>query len=93
MSVVVRFSPTNLTKEKYDEVGRRMEEAGASWPPDGLEMHVCFGSEGELRVSEIWDSEEQCRAFGERLMPVMSEVGIQMAGDPEFLEVYELQKR
>ena len=62
MSVVVRHQPTGLTKERYDEVSRRMEDSGV-WPPNGLDMHVCFGSEGELRVSEIWDSEEEFRAF------------------------------
>jgi hypothetical protein len=69
-----------------------MEEAG-DWPPDGLEMHVLFGSEGDLRVSEIWDSEEEWRAFSERMMPVLNEVGVQFAGEPEVLEVHELQKR
>ena len=92
MSVVVRHQPTGLTREKYDEVSRRMEESGA-WPPDGLDMHVCFGSDGELRVSEIWDSEEQFRTFSERLMPVLSEVGVEVTAGPEVYEVQELQKR
>ena len=65
MSIVVRLSPTNVTREKYDEVAGRLESAGV-WPsPDGLEFHVLFGSEGSLRVSEIWDSREQFEAFGE----------------------------
>jgi len=92
MSVVVRHQPTGLTKEKYDEVTRQMEGSGA-WPPDGLDMHVCFGSEGELRVSEIWDSEEQFRAFSEQLKPALSEAGVEVAGEPEIFEVHELQKR
>ena len=92
MSVVVRHQPTGLTKDKYDEVSRRMEEAG-EWPPEGMDTHVCFGSEGELRVSEIWDSEEQFRAFGEHLLPVLNDLGVQLSGDPEIFEVQELQKR
>jgi hypothetical protein len=31
MSIVVRFHPTNATKEKYDEAIWRMETAGI-WP-------------------------------------------------------------
>ena len=62
MSIVVRFSPTNLTTEKYNESVRRLEEAGA-WPPDGLDYHVFFGPEGKIRVSEIWDSRELLEAF------------------------------
>ena len=93
MSIVVRFNPTNVTREKYDESVRRLEEAGA-WPsPDGLELHVLFGSEGNLRVSEIWDSREQLQALGERLMPILAEVGIEFAGEPEIYEVHNIVKR
>jgi hypothetical protein len=53
---------------------------------------VCFGSDGNLRVSEIWDSQEQLDAFGERLMPVLSEVGIE-PGQPEVLEVHNIVRR
>ena len=91
MSVVVRHRPKGLTREQYDEVSRRMEGAG-SWPPDGMDMHVLFGPEGDMRVSEIWDSEEQFRAFAARLMPVLDEVGVPYA-EPEVFEAHELQKR
>ncbi|MBK5230805.1 MAG: hypothetical protein JJE27_06495 [Thermoleophilia bacterium] len=51
MSVLIRFAPASLTAQQYDETIRRLEEG--DWPPDGLEYHVCFGSDGNLRVSEI----------------------------------------
>ena len=93
MSIVVRFNPTNLTAEKYDESLRRIKEAGVEFPPEGLDYHVCFGSEGNLRVSEIWDSREQLEAFGERLMPILADAGIEFSGDPEILEVHRIVKR
>jgi hypothetical protein len=92
MSIVVRFNPTNLTKEKYDESVRRLEEAG-SWPPDGLEYHVFFGPEENLHVSEIWDSQEQLAAFGERMMPILADVGIEFSGAPDIFEVHNTIKR
>jgi len=92
MSIVVRFSPTNLTKEKYDESLRRIEESGA-FPPDGMEYHVLFGSEGSLRVSEVWDSREQLEVFGERLMPLLADIGIEFSGPPEILEVHNIVRR
>ena len=91
MSVLIRFAPASLTVEQYDESVRRIQENG-EWPPDGMEYHVCFGSDGNLRVSEIWDSQEQLDAFGERLMPVLSEVGIE-PGQPEILEVHNIVRR
>jgi hypothetical protein len=93
MSIVVRQSPTNLTREKHDDVARRLVSAGV-WPdPDGLEFHVLFGSEGDLRVSEIWDSREQFEAFGEQLMPILSDVGIGFSAEPEIFKVQNIVKR
>jgi hypothetical protein len=93
MSLVVRFTPTNLTTEKYDESLRRLEEADVDFPPDGLEFHVCFGSEGSLRVSEIWASREQLAAFGEVLMPILADTGIEFSGEPEIFEAHNIIKR
>lgn len=91
MSVLIRFAPASLTAAQYDESVRKLEEAGA-FPPDGLDYHVCFGADGNLRVSEIWDSQEQLDAFGEQLMPVLSEVGIN-PGKPEVMEIHNIVKR
>ena len=93
MSIVVRFSPANLTAEKYDEGSRKLEEAGVEFPPEGLDYHVCFGSDGDLRVSEIWDSREQFEAFSERLIPVLTEAGVEFSGEPEVFEVHNIDKR
>ena len=92
MSVVIRFNPTNVTREKYDESLRRLKEAGP-WPADGMDYHVLFGSEGNLRVSEIWDSREQFEAYGETLMPILTDLGIEFSGEPEFFEVHNIVKR
>jgi hypothetical protein len=91
MSIVVRFPVVGLTRQQYDEVNRRLEEA-AMWPPDGMLLHVLFGTEGDLKVSEIWESAQQLTAFGERLLPVLNEVGVQVAGEPEIFEVHNLEQ-
>jgi hypothetical protein len=92
MSIVVRFSPKSMTAEQYDKTIRILEERGG-FPPDGQDYHVCFGSDGNLRVSEIWDSQEQFEAFGERLMPILAEVGIQFSGPPETFEVHNIIRK
>jgi hypothetical protein len=91
LSIVVRFAPSSLTVQQYNESVRRLEDAGF-FPPDGLDYHVCFGSEPNLRVSEIWDSREQLEAFGARLMPILAEIGIQ-PGTPEIYEVHNIVRR
>ena len=92
MSIVVRFHPTNATKEKYDESLRRMEADGI-WPnPPGLEVHVAFGTADDLPVSDIWPSSEQFQAYGEKLMPILDEMGIEYSAEPEIYEVQNLVK-
>jgi len=94
MSILVRFTGApNVTSEKYDEGLRRIEEAGDDFPPDGLEYHVAFTSGGSFRVSEIWDSREQFDAFAQRLMSLHDEVGIELAGEPEIVEIHNVIKR
>ena len=46
-----------------------------------------------MRVSEIWDSREQFEAFGERLMPILADVGIEFSDPPEIFEVHNSVKR
>ena len=91
MSIVVRFHPANLTAENYDESHPKVEEAG--FPPEGLDYHVCFGSPDNLTVSEIWDSREQFEAWGEKLVPVLAEFGIEFSAEPDVFEVHNVVKR
>ena len=92
MSVVVRFHPANLTIAQYEDVVRR-EEATDTFPPDGRDYHVCFGTDGELHVSEIWDSQEQLQAYGELLMPMLADAGVQFSTEPEVFEVQNIIRR
>lgn len=92
MSIVVRFSPTSLTATKYDAASEKIQDA-LDWPPDGLQAHICFGPEDNLLVSEVWDSREQMEAFGQQLMPLLAEHGIQFSGEPEVFEVHHSEFR
>jgi hypothetical protein len=91
VSLVIRFSPPSLSAEQYDEVVRRLTEQGVL-PADGLDYELCFGSDGNLKVSQVWDSREQLDAFGERLRPILTEMEIN-PGEPEVLEVHNIIKR
>ena len=91
MSIVLRFTPASLTAEQYDQTVASNRESGP-FPPDGMDYHVCFGSEGNLRVSEIWDSREKFQGFAGRLMPVLAEAGIQR-GEPEIQEIHNIVRR
>jgi len=61
------------------------------FPADGLDYEICFGTDGSLKVSQVWDSKEQMEAFGQRLMPILQEFGIN-PGEPEIVEVHNIIK-
>ena len=70
---------------------RRLYEEGV-FPAEGLDYEICFGSEGNLKVSQVWDSQEQLDAFGARLRPILAELGID-PGEPELVEVHNIIRR
>ena len=93
MSILVRFTGApGMTAALYDATMPAIEASG-QFPPDGLEYHVAFNAGGSFRVSEIWDSMEQFEAFGQRLMPILREGGIELAGPPEIVEIHNVIKR
>jgi hypothetical protein len=93
MAIVVRFAPTSLTADQYDQALAKVTEMIGDDLPDGCVAHVAFeGSDGSFFVSEVWDSQEQWAAFGEKLMPMLADLGID-PGEPEVFQVHYLQTR
>ncbi len=88
MAYVVRFTPTSMSTQKYDEIIRRLEAAGAA-APQGRLYHVAFGDPNELRVSDIWDTRENFERFGQTLMPILQSVGVD-PGNPDWIEVHNI---
>ena len=82
-----------MASEKYDAVLPRIEESGSMAARRSRFPCCVHVPEGSFRVSEIWDSQEQFEAFGERLMPVLTEGGVELAGPPEILEIHNLLTR
>ena len=87
MSILIRFPPSGVTKQQYESVRNALTESG-DWPAEGCQLHVSFGDEEDIRVSEVWESQEQLDAFGEKLRPQLEEAGIELSGDPEIFEVH-----
>jgi hypothetical protein len=61
-------------------------ESTADWPVEGLLVHVAGQTESGFRVVDVWTSEEAFRRFGEALMPILEEVGIE--GAPEIYQAH-----
>ena len=76
-----------MSKDQYDSIRNALTDAG-EWPADGCQLHVCFGPEDDIRVSEIWESQQKFEAFGEKLRPRIEETGVQLSGEPEVFDVH-----
>ena len=87
MAVVVVFQSPSLTQERYEESVRRLTdgksclESPADWPVEGLLAHASGQGASGFRVVDVWESEDAFRRFGETLMPVLREIGVE--GQPE----------
>lgn len=85
MAIGAYFHPKSMTTEQYRDVLKRLEAAGAG-KPKGRSYHACFGESGDLMVFDVWDSQGDFDAFGQKLMPILSEVGIDV-GTPQVMSV------
>lgn len=91
MPVVLIHQGPSLTREKYEEVVRRLTgktrlESASDWPVEGLLVHAAGESPQGFRVVDVWQSEEACNRFGEALGPILQEVGVE--DQPEIYEAH-----
>jgi hypothetical protein len=61
-------------------------------PPPGALVHVCYGEPGQLRVLDVFDSMESFHAFGQVLLPIIAQAGVD-PGQPEIRPLYALGSR
>ena len=75
MAISIYVNPASLTAAQYDDIGGRLDAAGAGKPAGRL-YHACFGSGDKLQVFEIWESQQASDKLRETLMPILQEIGL-----------------
>lgn len=88
MAITVTFTPAAMTGAQYDEIIRRLEAAGQGAPAGRL-YHVASQGPGAVQVVDVWDSPETFGAFGQTLMPILQDLGID-PGQPAIAEVHNI---
>ena len=87
MAVVAVFQSPDFTREQYEKSvvrvtgGKTRVESPSDWPVEGLLAHIAGEGENGFRVVDVWESEDAFNQFGETLMPILQELGIE--GRPE----------
>jgi hypothetical protein len=90
VAIAVYFHPENMTLEQFNDVHQRLAAAGAD-EPKGRLHHSCFGDDGSLMVFDVWESPESFEAFGDALMPILAEIGLD-AGPPAIMPIHRLSQ-
>ena len=90
MAIAISFTPVSMNATQYDECIRRLQMAEAG-SPAGRSFHACYGSEDQLYVFDVWDSKESFEKFGQTLMPILKDIGIDV-GQPDVKEIHNLIK-
>ena len=92
MSFARMFENPNVNQEQYD-AGRAATGASQDNMPDGGIVHIAGPSpNGGWRVIEVWESEEQAKAWDDRIEPILQQAGINRP-TPEKWAVHNLLKR
>jgi hypothetical protein len=81
---------TGVSPEQYEKV--RDKVGAGDNPPDGGQLHIAAkGTDGTIRIIEVWDTREQAEAFGEKDRAAREEMGVGDATPPiEYLELHSL---
>jgi hypothetical protein len=86
MAVGIYVTTSGFTTEKYNEAMSQLEAAGAG-APEGRTHHVALETDGKINVFDIWESQAAFDAFGATLMPILTGLGVEMAGEPMVAQV------
>ena len=78
--VLIHHGPT-VTAENYRATAQKLAgkdklESVSDWPVEGILFHSAGESPSGFRVVDVWESQDACDAFGQRLGPILEEVGI-----------------
>ena len=80
-------------RKSYDEVWRRLDEAGGTHPP-GRQIHVAWVQGDVFHVVDVWDSPAEQESFVQnQLGPLLGEAGIGRAGEPDVRELLRVVVR
>jgi hypothetical protein len=83
MAIVAVHQVPSLTRERYEEVVRRLTDGGrppespSDLPFDGLLVHVAADTENGFLIVDVFESQEAFDRFSEAIRPIAEAVGIE----------------
>ncbi|MGW6024374.1 hypothetical protein [Streptomyces sp. NPDC055099] len=73
MPIFMHAAVPGITTDQYDTLNAKLQETPEIF--DGCIAHVCVAGQDGLDIYDVWESEAQMNAFGEKMMPVAAGLG------------------
>jgi hypothetical protein len=83
MAVVVVLEMPGMTQAQYEQSAEKVAgkpgpvKSPGDWPVAGLVSHTSAPTDDGWLVVDVWESEEAFRQFGETIMPILRDLGVQ----------------
>lgn len=88
MAHAILFNIPGMTPEIYDRTLGPIDEAGRDHIHSRT-VHVAFETPDGFSVLDVWESMEEFEAFGQTLMPILAEAGIDLDSvEPQICPVH-----
>jgi hypothetical protein len=88
MAIIVKFSVSGCTVDKYEAVLRELDAIGVTASPPGQLFHVAYGTRDNVQVIDVFDAPQSLENFGKSLGPILAKYGI--AATSEVSEVFNI---
>ncbi|MCZ4510211.1 hypothetical protein O3Q52_18830 [Streptomyces sp. ActVer] len=82
MAIVVVLDMPGMTQAQYEQSAEKVAgrpgpvKSPADWPVSGLISHTAAPTGNGWLVVDVWESEEAFQQFGETLIPILRELGL-----------------
>jgi len=73
--VAIHICPTHMTKDDYEKVIADLEKEGVH-EPEGRLYHAAYGDDDDVRMFEVWRSQEDFDAHKDDLFATLQGAGV-----------------
>lgn len=88
--IVVHFNSGAMTTAQYDQIIVELQKV-TTFPPAGQMAHFCYQTTEGLKVIDVWESAEAFNTFGQKLMPILQQMGLG-SSQPTIYSLYNYMK-
>ncbi|MFD8012614.1 hypothetical protein [Streptomyces sp. NPDC058955] len=86
MAILVHAVLDGVTTDQYDTLNARLQEIPGIF--DGCLSHACVGTDSGLEIFDVWASEAQMKAFGDKVVPLATDLGWGDQPPPRTAEIH-----